>query len=245
MIMKRFLDGLVRQPFNNSDDGSGAGGGNGDEKGAGDKGDEGDDGADKRTVTMTQAELDTLIKREKGRVAKKYADYDEKAQRLAELEQAEEDRKKAAMTEKERLEAEKAEAARTSAEALESAKKVQEAANQRVIKAEFRTLARELGVRADALDDALKLADLSGITVDDDGNAVGVKDVVDALVKAKPYLAEPPKKEPKQIGEGSNHKDDGQKTKDQMLADAADLARKTGRIEDRAAYASLKAKFSE
>lgn len=170
--------------------------------------------------TFTQAELDDIVAKRLDRERKKYADYDDKAKRLAELEQAEEERKKADMTEKERLEAEKVEAARTAAEAVETAKKAQDAANQRVIKSEFRALAREMGIRADALDDALKLADLSGVTVDDEGNAPGVKDVVTALAAAKPYLVEVPKKEPKQIGEPSNPAADEIRTLEQQLEEA-------------------------
>ncbi|MNU00783.1 hypothetical protein D3C72_2440070 [compost metagenome] len=71
-------------------------------------------------------------------------------------------------------------------------------------------------------------------------------DVIKALVEAKPYLAEASKKEPRQVGGptgGNDPKPD--KTKEQLLAEAADKARRTGRIEDRMAYAALKEELNK
>ncbi|MNN63354.1 hypothetical protein D3C81_1787280 [compost metagenome] len=75
--------------------------------------------------------------------------------------------------------------------------------------------------------------------MDDDGNPQGVADAVKALVEANPYLVTEAK--PKEIGKptgGSGDPDD--KTKAQLLAEAAEKARKSGRPEDRAAFAALK-----
>lgn len=236
--MKRFIDAMqgfyiTRQPLYNEDDPGGSGGSGGSD----DEPDEKDDPG-KRVVTMTQAELDALIGREKGRERKRFADYDSVKTRLAELEQAEVERNKAAMTEKERLEAEKAEAEKKATDAQEAGSRALEAANKRLINAEFKAVAREMNVRPDALEAALKLADLSGVTVDDEGNVVGVKEATQALVSSNPYLVEKPK--PRQIGGGSGGDDRPEKTKEQLLAEAAEKARKSGRIEDQAAYAKLK-----
>ncbi|WP_052759480.1 hypothetical protein [Paenibacillus sp. DMB20] len=79
---------------------------------------------------------------------------------------------------------------------------------------------------------------MSGVTVDEDGNAQGVEEAVKALVETHPYLTE--KTQPKQIGGASGGADPTDKSKEQLLADAAEKARKSGRLEDQAAYAKLK-----
>ncbi|MFD2702780.1 scaffolding protein [Paenibacillus shunpengii] len=152
--------------------------------------------------TFTQDEVDRLITDRLSRERKKFGDYDELKTKLTEFEQAEEERKKAEMSAHERLEAEKAEALKAADEAKAERDQALTAANQRLIKAEFRALARELNVRKDAIDDALKLADLSAVTVDDEGNAVGVEDVVKALIENKPFLVEQPKN--RGIGKDTN-----------------------------------------
>lgn len=191
--------------------------------------------------TFTQAELDLIVAdrlaRERKK-AEKFADYDELKTKLTALEQAEADRAKAEMTAAERLEAEKAEALKKAQEAEDRSTARETAANQRIINAEFKSLAREANVPADRLAAALKLADLSAVTVDDEGNAVGVKEAVEALVSAHVYLVE--KTQPKPLGGRSGGEDVPDKTKEQLLKEAAEKARKTGRIEDRMAYSALK-----
>jgi hypothetical protein len=187
-----------------------------------------------KKVEMTQDELDMLIQKRVDRVQKKYSDYDDLKSKLSQFEKAEQDRKKAEMNEIDRLKLEKEEAEKTAIDNLSKA-------NARLIKSEFKLVAKELGIRADALEDAFKLADLSSVQVDDDGAVEGVKGVVDALIQAKPYLAEQVKKEPKTIGGSSNPTPDSTaKTAEQLLKEAAEKAKRTGRMDDRAAYAALK-----
>lgn len=76
---------------------------------------------------------------------------------------------------REALEAEKAKAA----QAVERAKTA-------LIKAAF--TAEALAANLVSVDDAFKLADLSGVEVDDDGTVTGVKEAVEKLVQEKPYL---------------------------------------------------------
>ncbi|MMZ65188.1 hypothetical protein D1872_275770 [compost metagenome] len=86
---------------------------------------------------------------------------------------------------------------------------------------------------------ALKLADLSAVTVDEEGNVVGAKEAVDALVSMHGYLVE--KTQPKSIGGAAGGGDLlSDKTKEQLLEAAAEKARRSGRSEDRAAFAKLK-----
>ncbi|OME86916.1 hypothetical protein BK120_08310 [Paenibacillus sp. FSL A5-0031] len=199
-----------------------------------------------KKLELTQDEFDAKIEERLARERKKYADYDELKTERDRLKSEEDARKAAAMTEQERLQAERDEATRIATEATETATKATTAANQRIIRTEFRLLAKESGIRADALDDAYKLADLAGVVVDEEGNVTGVDDVVKALVVAKPYLAEAAKKEPRQVGGPSGgNEQKADKTKEQLIAEAAEKARKTGRIEDRMAYASLKEELNK
>lgn len=199
-----------------------------------------------KKLEMTQEEFDAKIAERLARDRKKYSDYDDVKTKLADFEKADEERRKAAMTEQERLQAEKAESDRKAQEAETKAQQALEAANQRLVKAEFRVLARELGVRPDALDDAFVLADKSAVKVGEDGTVEGVKDVIEALIKAKPFLAEQAKREARTIGNPSNpNADQTTKTAEQLLRDAAEKARTSGRIEDVVAYSELKLKLSQ
>ncbi|MEK5418226.1 phage scaffolding protein [Paenibacillus sp. FSL L8-0708] len=162
---------------------------------------EGDPDTDK---TFTQADLDRIVADRLARDRKGREDYDSLKMKLTALEQAEAEREAAKLSDTERLEAEKA----TALAAAESAKterdKVLTTANQRIINAEFKSLAREANVPADRVAAALKLADLSAVTVDDEGNAVGVKEAVEALIVAEPYLANTVGSGNRQIGGDTN-----------------------------------------
>jgi hypothetical protein len=188
--------------------------------------------------TFSQADLDRIVAERLARDRKGREDYDDIKTKLTALEQAEADREKAKLSDTERLEAEKAEALKKAQEAEDRSTARETAANQRIINAEFKTLAREANVPADRLAAAVKLADLSAVTVDDEGNAVGVKEAVEALVAAHAYLVE--KTQAKPIGGASGGDNVPDKTKEQMLKEAAEKARKSGKPEDRAAYSALK-----
>ena len=221
--MKRLFNGFT--PYYNAENGGGEGGGG---------------GAKVEFTPEQQAELDRIVAdrlaRERKK-AEKFADYDEIKTKLSALEQAEAEREAAKLTETERLQAEKAEAEGKGTAALA-------AANQRLINAEFKVLAREANVPAERLAAALKLADMAAVTVDDNGDVVGVKEAVEALVSAHGYLVE--KVQPKPIGGASGGKaDPPDKTKEQLLREAADKARRTGKPEDRAAFATLKLQFDK
>ncbi|MFD1135587.1 phage scaffolding protein [Paenibacillus urinalis] len=195
--------------------------------------------------TFTQDEVDRLITDRLSRERKKYGDYDDLKTKLTEFEQAEEERKKAEMSAHERLEAEKAEALKAADEAKAERDQALTAANQRLIKAEFRALARELNVRKDAIDDALKLADLSAVTVDDEGNAVGVEDVVKALIENKPFLVEQTKSKPDPIGGASGGEQKPEKTKDQLLAEMAEKVKANPTPSNIAKFTQLKRELNK
>lgn len=183
-VMKRkFPLVLNLQTFADGDDDGGDD--SNDDKGGGDGNGNGADPG-KRTVTMTQAELDALIAREKGRAKKPYADYDELKAERDRLKAEEDKRARDAMSEAERLKAEKDEADRKASDAAETAKRAQESANKRVLDAEIRSIARALN--ANDANDVLSFVDKSAIAIDDDGNVTGVEEAVKALKESKPYL---------------------------------------------------------
>lgn len=190
---------------------------------------------------FTQTEVNDLIamrlEREKKKLDK-FADYDELKTKLSEYEQAQKEKEQAEMTELDRLKAqleEKDTFAKTLEEQLNETKS---AAQREKIRNEFIKVATSQNVAY--LDDAIQLADLSAVTIDEDGKVVGVEDVVKSLVDNKPFLLA--KKQSQQIGESTNagKQDKAEKTARQLLDEAAAKARKSNRQEDIAAYLKLK-----
>lgn len=193
--------------------------------------------------TFTQEEIDKIVAdrlaREKKKL-EKFADYDELKTKLSEFTKAEDERKKAEMTETERLQAELDELKRIAQEAEESKSKTLESANKRLVKSEFKILAKDLGVRKDALDDAFVLADMSGVEIDDEGNVTGVKEALETLKKAKAYLFGVTEYADPSPGQHETKREAPQEQTKRKLQELADKAKKTGRIEDKIAYASYK-----
>lgn len=190
-----------------------------------------------KRLELTQDELDEIIAKRVARERKKFADYDEKSKRLAELEKEAEERRLAEMSEKERAEelAKKFEEEKqTLAKQLEE---LHEANKQKDIRNEFYRFAQKEGI--EYIDDAFRLADLSTVEYGEDG-VKGVEEVVKALVEGKPFLLKRETQEPKQIGAPSNPvKASAAKTKEQLLEEARKKAR-SGRPEDMAEYSRLK-----
>lgn len=103
--------------------------------------------------------------------------------RLKELEAKVKEHENAQLSETERLQQERDEA-RTRAETALST------ANQRLVAAEARVQAAALGIKPERIGAALRLADLSGVAVGDDGEADGtaVKSALEAVLKDLPEL---------------------------------------------------------
>lgn len=150
--------------------------------------------------TFTQEELDKIVADRIARERKKlerFADYDDIKKKAEEYEKALEEKRLAELTEKERLEeiAKKHETEKqTLAQELEQ---LRESVKRERIVNEFIKVATALNVAY--IDDALKLADLSAVMVDEEG-VKGVKEAVEALVQHKPFLVAQTKKEPKIVG---------------------------------------------
>lgn len=130
--------------------------------------------------TFTQSEVDAIIKERLARDRKGREDYEEIKAQLADFEGKQSEWTAAVEAAEKRAQ-----------EAEEARAKALEAANIRLIKAEFKELATigEVKIRPDAIDDAFQLADVSGVTIDEAGNVIGMADVIKVLVESKPYLA--------------------------------------------------------
>ncbi|MFH5067214.1 hypothetical protein ACHHY8_02525 [Enterobacter cloacae complex sp. 2024EL-00215] len=92
---------------------------------------------------------------------------------------------------REQLDAAQNDAKKKSEEADQKVQSAEKAANARIIRAELKAVA----VKAGMVDlDGLKLADLSSVTLGEDGEVTGAEDLMAKLKEAKPYLfAEPSK----------------------------------------------------
>jgi hypothetical protein len=194
------------------------------------------------TKTFTQEELDKIvadrIARERKKV-EKFADYDELKTKASEYEKALEEKRLAELSAQERAEeiAKKFEAERNEyAKQLEELKT--QAQREKVVNA-FIKAAPGVNIPTDRIDAALKLADLSAVTVGENG-VEGLETVMGTLVEQYSFLAET-KKPQKAIGEATNSpKDTADKTSEQLLREAAEKAKRTGKTEDFAAFAKLK-----
>lgn len=139
-----------------------------------------------KSVTMSQADLDALIGKAKGQVKKQYADYDETKAELARLKALEDEATRAALSETERLQTERDEASTKATQAEERAINAQEKADARIINTEIKSIARSLS--ANDPTDILALLDKSSVTIDENGDVVGIEDAVKALKEAKPWM---------------------------------------------------------
>lgn len=172
-MFHRFL--LNRFYFRADGAGDGGGGGNaGNTETGNDGGDPGkgaDDGGQASGKTFSQEEVDKIVDNRLKR--------DRKA-REAELEA---ERKKAEMSETEKAKADKEDADK-------KAKDAEVRANRRIIRAEAKVAALAAGVKAERIDYLLKLADLDGIEVGDDGepDADAVKTAIESVLKDLPEL---------------------------------------------------------
>lgn len=189
--------------------------------------------------TFTQDELDKIvadrIAREKKKL-EKYADYDELKTKLSTFEQAEQERKESEMSELEKLQAKLAEKETNEQTLAQQLADYEKAVQAEKIKNAFTKVATSHQIAY--LDDAFSLADLSAVTVED-GKVVGMEDAIKTLVDNKPFLIA--KKQQKPIGESTNGSmERADKTAEQLLKEAADKAKASGRIEDRVAFDKLK-----
>lgn len=197
----------------------------------------------KEEKVITQSEMDEIIARRLARERKKYEDYDDLKAQLVEIEEAKEKQKKAEMSEVERLQAELEEKAKAEEELANKVSEMKTHNKQQKIKSEFVRKASANGI--EYIDAATKLANMDNVELDEEGNVVGMDEVISELVENNPFLIKEEKK-PKQIGGGTNVAEkDNDKTAEQLLAEAAEKAQRTGLLKDRAAFAKLKRRLNK
>jgi hypothetical protein len=187
---------------------------------------------------MTQAEIDAMVVNAKQQVKKKYADYDDIKKELDELRKIKEAKELDELNEVERA---KKIAADKEAEAEAVRKELEDlrtAAKQERLMSAFEREAAKHNIPEKHLADAKLLA---GIT--NDTEVESIAELVTKLVTDKPFLVE--KKQQQAIGDPTNGQAQkpSEKSAQEMLKEAADKARKTGRMEDKIAYVELKAKL--
>lgn len=136
--------------------------------------------------TFTQADVEQLIKerleRDRRTRDEKYADYDELKKSAAELKKL----KDADLSAQEKKDKRIAELEKAQADWDAKVKAQEAATNTKLIQAEVRVQAAQMGFTNP--DDAYRLADLSEVEVGEDGGIKGVKKALEALKKDKPYL---------------------------------------------------------
>lgn len=190
--------------------------------------------------TFTQEELDKIVADRLTRERKKldkFADYDELKTKALEYEKKLEEQRLADLSEKERADELAKKAQEEASNYSKQIAELQSAVKNEKVRNAFITKAQAEGITY--IDDAYKLADLSSVEFGDDGAINGLDDVVKALVESKPFLVVQAK--PKPVGESTNQTHDkSDKTSEQLIQEAYEKAKKTGRPEDRVAYTRLK-----
>ncbi len=173
----------------------------------------GDDGAATGTKqTYTQEDLDKIVTERTGRAEKAALKSFFQQQGLTEEEA------NAAIADYKKVKADKAEASKNDAKAQAdradaAEKQAQEAiakANAVLIRANAQIQASNLGVKSNKLEYVVKMADLSKITIDDDGNPdeAAIKEAVEQVLKDVPELKDTKETSGFKIGADGN-KDKG------------------------------------
>lgn len=190
------------------------------------------------TKTYTQAQIDEMITKRVDRERKKFADYDELKAKADEYAAELEAKRQAELTETERaqeLAKQFEEEKNALTKQLEDLRKQSE---QERIRNEFTKVASSANI--EYIDDAIALADLSAVSIDEDGKVVGMDDVVKALVENKPFLVAKKQKQPIGTATNSGGQQYHDKPAEQLLLDAMLKARRSGKEEDQLAYVALK-----
>jgi hypothetical protein len=179
---------------------------------------------------FTQAQIDEMIQKAKGQVSKKFADYDELKGKIKEFEDAAKQKELEEMGELDRLKAQLA-------DKEEAFGRLAKEATLTKLETAFEKAAKKFDIPEKYIADAKLLAGINEGTV-----LETIEETVKALVEAKPFLVEKKEVQQKEIGGANNPSGNKapEKAGEQLLKEAADKARKTGRVEDKIAYVALK-----
>lgn len=113
------------------------------------------------------------------------------------------------------------------------------------IQTRFKEKAKEYNI--EYLDAAMKLVkdELFGLNVNEDGEVEGLDDLVKNLVEQNPFLVAQKQQQPKPVGMPANPSGRADKSKEQLLKEAYQKAKRTGRQEDMLAYSRLKRELNQ
>lgn len=114
------------------------------------------------------------------------------------------------------------------------------------IQTRFKEKAKEHNI--EYLDAAMKLVkdELFGLNVNEDGEVEGLDDLVKNLVEQNPFLvAQKQQQQPKPVGMPANPSGRVDKSKEQLLKEAYQKAKRSGRPEDMLEYSRLKRELNK
>lgn len=196
----------------------------------------------KNEKTLTQEEVNAIVQGKVNKLKDKYKDYDELARKVAEFDKAQKEKADAELSELERAQKALEEKEGSLSAMQKQIEEMNKANEARAIRTAFENAARKVNI--EYVNDAFNLADLSAVKVEGD-KVEGIEDIVAGLVESKPFLLA--KKQQQSIGGASNGQSGAQHqvSNEDLLKAAAEKARKTGRLEDRVAYAHLKRELSK
>lgn len=175
------------------------------------------------------------------RERKKYEGFEEMRQELEELRKFREEQKLAQMSELEKLQHQLEQERQEKEKFMSQFSQLQEQLKQEKLYSQFREVARSKGIQY--VDDALKLSDLSKVELGENGEFVGIDEVVNQLIESKPFLLAQQQAQPKPIGNPSNPPAQPEKSQEEQLREAAERYKKSQRPEDYVYYINLKRKF--
>lgn len=133
-------------------------------------------GGDGTTISLTTAQLEQRLERERQKITRQYGDYDDLKAAKTELDRLRQEQ----MSELEKAQTAAAEAAKKVADAEAAQQLAEQMAQNTLIKAAI--MAAAAGANVANVEDAYLLADLSGVSIDDDGKVAGATEAVKALV---------------------------------------------------------------
>jgi len=199
---------------------------------------EGDTSQKKEEKTLTQDEVNTIVQGKVNKFKEKFGDYDDIKKKLAQYEKEQKEKSDAELSELERAQNALEEKDGTLKSLQEQIDQMQKDAETKAIRSAFIEAARKADI--EYVEDAFSLADMSKVTVEGD-EVKGIEDAIANLVDKKPFLLTKKQKQ-KQVGGPSNgpKQTKTEKSADELLAAAAEKARKSGRQEDKLAYVKLK-----
>jgi hypothetical protein len=199
---------------------------------------EGDTSQKKEEKTLTQDEVNTIVQGKVNKLKEKFGDYDEIKKKLTQYEKEQKEKEDAELSELERTQKALEEKDGTLQTLQERIDQMQKDAEAKAIRSAFVEAARKADI--EYVEDAFSLADMSKVAVEGD-EVKGIEDAIANLVEKKPFLLAKKQKQ-KQVGGPSNgpSQTKTEKSADELLAAAAEKARKSGRSEDKLAYVKLK-----